>query len=102
MGRGGAGAMGGAGDPSRPPLPNSKSVPALHHGGNTISNHHSSNKSRSINNLISNTSSSSSHTPNSSLIMSHNSNAAAADQGFYQNLSVYRAQNQSQPNLGER
>lgn len=25
-----------------------------------------------------------------------------ADQGFYQNLSVYRQQNQSQPNLGEK
>lgn len=26
----------------------------------------------------------------------------STDQSFYQNLSVYRAQNQSQPNLGER
>lgn len=26
----------------------------------------------------------------------------ATDQGFYQNLSVYRAQNQSQPNLGDK
>lgn len=40
----------------------------------------SGNKSRSIHNLVGNT----------------------TDQGFYQNLSVYRAQNQSQPNLGER
>jgi hypothetical protein len=24
------------------------------------------------------------------------------DQGFYQNLSVYRQQNQSQPNLGDK
>lgn len=37
------------------------------------------NKSRSVHNLANNT-----------------------DQGFYQNLSVYRAQNQSQPNLGEK
>jgi afadin len=40
------------------------------------------NKSRSVHNLTSN-----------------NNNT---DQGFYQNLSVYRAQNQSQPNLGEK
>lgn len=69
-------------------LPNSKSVPAaLHHVGNgapSISNaaaanvNAASNKSRSINNL------------------------AGGDQSFYQNLSVYRNQNQSQPNLGER
>lgn len=26
----------------------------------------------------------------------------AMDQGFYQNLSVYRQQNQSQPNLGDK
>lgn len=39
------------------------------------------NKSRSIHNLAGGTS---------------------QDQGFYQNLSVYRAQNQSHPNLGER
>lgn len=37
------------------------------------------NKSRSIHNLTGN-----------------------SDQSFYQNLSVYRAQNQSQPNLGDR
>lgn len=39
------------------------------------------NKSRSVHNLNSNNN---------------------TDQGFYQNLSVYRAQNQSQPNLGEK
>lgn len=27
---------------------------------------------------------------------------AATDQGFYQNLSVYRQQNQSHPNLGDK
>ncbi|XP_055526189.1 afadin isoform X2 [Wyeomyia smithii] len=41
----------------------------------------SSNKSRSIHNLA---------------------GGSSQDQGFYQNLSVYRAQNQSHPNLGER
>lgn len=69
-------------------LPNSKSVPALHHvgggsggagGSNNVSNagsmNNAGNKSRSINNLT-------------------------GDQSFYQNLSVYR--NQSQPNLGDR
>ncbi|XP_037924933.1 afadin isoform X3 [Hermetia illucens] len=56
-------------------LPNSKSVPALHHVGSLGM----SNKSRSIHNLVNNN-----------------------DQGFYQNLSVYRAQNQSHPSLGER
>lgn len=61
-----------------PQLPNSKSVPALHHVGNIGS---TVNKSRSIHNLAGGTS---------------------QDQGFYQNLSVYRAQNQSHPNLGER
>lgn len=67
-------------------LPNSKSVPAaLHHVGNgapSVSNpgnvNSASNKSRSINNL------------------------AGGDQSFYQNLSVYRNQNQSQPSLAER
>nr|XP_029716115.1 afadin isoform X4 [Aedes albopictus] len=77
----------GTSDPSKPPipspsgqppLPNSKSVPALHHGGNIGS---TVNKSRSIHNLA---------------------GGASQDQGFYQNLSVYRAQNQSHPNLGER
>ncbi|XP_021692987.1 afadin isoform X2 [Aedes aegypti] len=77
----------GTSDPSKPPipspsgqppLPNSKSVPALHHVGNIGS---TANKSRSIHNLAGGTS---------------------QDQGFYQNLSVYRAQNQSHPNLGER
>lgn len=99
-------------------LPNSKSVPTLHHVGNSgkyntspnfksvnlhkhkrsVSDHNDNdndilnnlvcvclsigivnNKSRSIHNLTGNT-----------------------DQSFYQNLSVYRAQNQSQPNLGDR
>ncbi|XP_058467043.1 afadin isoform X3 [Malaya genurostris] len=41
----------------------------------------SANKSRSIHNLA---------------------GGSSQDQGFYQNLSVYRAQNQSHPNLGER
>jgi len=43
----------------------------------------SGNKSRSIHNLAGN-------------------NTNNNDQGFYQNLSIYRSQNQSQPNLGER
>ncbi|XP_058467060.1 afadin isoform X5 [Malaya genurostris] len=76
----------GTSDPSKPPLPcppgqqllNSKSVPALHHVGNIGT---SANKSRSIHNLA---------------------GGSSQDQGFYQNLSVYRAQNQSHPNLGER
>ncbi|XP_055378008.1 afadin isoform X4 [Condylostylus longicornis] len=59
-------------------LPNSKSVPALHHvGGGAMVN----SKSRSIHNLVNNNNS---------------------EQGFYQNLSVYRAQNQSQPLLTDR
>lgn len=76
------------------PLLNSKSVPTLHHIGNysyyffwknrkrstiTSITFLGVNKSRSVHNLANNT-----------------------DQGFYQNLSVYRAQNQSQPNLGEK
>lgn len=79
-------------------LPNSKSVPALHHVGNNMGKYTNvtkiseqnliklkkylgiaGNKARSIHNLTGNT-----------------------DQSFYQNLSVYRAQNQSQPNLGDR
>lgn len=44
----------------------------------------SGNKSRSIHNLAGN-----------------NASSINNDQGFYQNLSVYRAQNQSQPNLGD-
>lgn len=109
--------MGGGmgGDPSKPPLPNqlltnSKSVPTLHHQtGNAIANAAAAaNKSRSINNLIG------SH--NSSSILGANSNhnnvsgggmiptANSSDQGFYQNVSVYRGQqhNQSHPNLQER
>lgn len=69
---------------TKPPLPspgsqllNSKSTPALHNVGNIAM---SGNKSRSIHNLVANNN----------------------DQGFYQNLSIYRAQNQSQPNLGDR
>lgn len=79
-------------------LPNSKSTPALHHVGNqsefkcdTQPYHRTadlfhfkfadmvSNKSRSIHNLTGN-----------------------VDHSFYQNLSACRAQNQSQPNLGDR
>uniref|UniRef100_A0A182V6Y7 PDZ domain-containing protein n=1 Tax=Anopheles merus TaxID=30066 RepID=A0A182V6Y7_ANOME len=91
-----------SGDISKPPMPassagqqllNSKSVPALHHVGNIGS---SANKSRSIHNLaggggVGGGSASAIGTAGSS-----------QDQGFYQNLSVYRAQNQSHPNLGER
>ncbi|XP_011203899.2 afadin isoform X3 [Bactrocera dorsalis] len=74
-------------------LSNSKSVPALHHhtGSGTISMNAS--KSRSTHSLITN--------PNSNFtggVNSLNNN----EQGFYQNLSVYRAQNQSQPILAER
>ncbi|XP_038122619.1 afadin isoform X2 [Culex quinquefasciatus] len=84
--------VGTSNDPTKPPVPstsgqqllNSKSVPALHHvgGGGSVGNIGSSvNKSRSIHNLA---------------------GGNVQDQGFYQNLSVYRAQNQSHPNLGER
>lgn len=66
-------------------LPNSKSVPAaLHHvGASSVSSNAGNvnavaNKSRSINNL------------------------AGGENNFYQNLSVYRNQNQSQPSLAER
>ncbi|XP_070491229.1 afadin isoform X3 [Chironomus tepperi] len=65
-------------------LLNSKSVPALHHIGNA------SNKSKSTQNLTAQSSSS-----------AGNINTSANDQGFYQNLSVYRQQNQSHPNLGD-
>uniref|UniRef100_A0A1L8E626 Putative actin filament-binding protein afadin n=1 Tax=Nyssomyia neivai TaxID=330878 RepID=A0A1L8E626_9DIPT len=71
---------------TKPPLPspagqqllNSKSVPALHHVGNIGM---AGNKSRSIHNLA---------------------GGQINDQGFYQNLSIYRGQNISQPNLGDR
>ncbi|XP_059614249.1 afadin isoform X5 [Phlebotomus argentipes] len=71
---------------TKPPLPspggqqllNSKSVPALHHVGNIGM---AGNKSRSIHNLAA---------------------GQVNDQGFYQNLSIYRGQNISQPNLGDR
>ncbi|GAB0100153.1 afadin [Sergentomyia squamirostris] len=73
-------------DTTKPPLPspggqqllNSKSVPALHHVGNIGM---AGNKSRSIHNLAT---------------------GQINDQGFYQNLSIYRGQNISQPNLGDR
>lgn len=107
------GAMGGGGE--KPPLPNSKSVPALHSNLQHMqAAAAAANKSRSINNLITTTGPTSAaaaasqhqhHHPNSSLMMntsnsSNNFNSTTVpDQGFYQNLSVYRAQNQSQPNL---
>lgn len=50
-----------------------------------------SNKSKSTQNLTAQGSSS-----------AGNINASANDQGFYQNLSVYRQQNQSHPNLGDK
>uniref|UniRef100_A0A6M2DRG4 Putative actin filament-binding protein afadin n=1 Tax=Xenopsylla cheopis TaxID=163159 RepID=A0A6M2DRG4_XENCH len=67
-------------------LPSSKSVPALHHVGSSsqeMSSQSASVKSHSTHNLTQNT------VPN------------MQDQGFYQNLSVYRG-NSSQPNLGDR
>lgn len=89
-----------------PQLLNSKSVPTLHHIGEfkmflnaqcklfhenyKISfTGNAGNKSRSVHNLTG---------PSNS---AGNINQAT-DQGFYQNLSVYRQQNQSQPNLGEK
>uniref|UniRef100_A0A182MPI8 Afadin n=1 Tax=Anopheles culicifacies TaxID=139723 RepID=A0A182MPI8_9DIPT len=90
-----------SGDISKPPVPstaagqqllNSKSVPALHHVGNIGA---SANKSRSIHNLAGGgVGGGSAGTIGTS--------GTSQDQGFYQNLSVYRAQNQSHPNLGER
>ncbi|KAH8340815.1 hypothetical protein KR059_007249 [Drosophila kikkawai] len=101
-------------------LPNSKSVPALHHhtGSGTISLANS--KSRSTHSLHNNTSSIMGggggggggvaggaggmllgQPPNGSH-NNANGNGNANEQGFYQNLSVYRAQNQSQPILNER
>lgn len=81
----------------KPPLPNSKSVPSLHHGSssgllNPVTAT-SSNKSRSINNLMGSTNVN--HSPNIS-------NNHSIDQSFYQNVSVYRAAQLNQPNLGER
>uniref|UniRef100_A0AAG5CQ04 Afadin n=1 Tax=Anopheles atroparvus TaxID=41427 RepID=A0AAG5CQ04_ANOAO len=90
-----------SGDISKPPVPspstgqqllNSKSVPALHHVGNIGS---SANKSRSIHNLAGGGGIGGS----GGMVGTSVNNQ---DQGFYQNLSVYRAQNQSHPNLGER
>lgn len=97
----GAGAMGGGGELSKPPLPNSKSVPALHHGSSTIPHPSSANKSRSINNLIGSSTMMAGGSMNnfgmSSVAAASGASAATtADQGFYQNLSVYRAQNQSE------
>lgn len=103
----GSGMSSGHHDPSKPPLPNqlltnSKSVPTLHHQtGNTINT--AANKSRSINNLIGNNHNTSMHNVNSS----HSGGSVmlptvnGSDQGFYQNVSVYRGQqhNQSHPNL---
>uniref|UniRef100_A0A182VX10 PDZ domain-containing protein n=1 Tax=Anopheles minimus TaxID=112268 RepID=A0A182VX10_9DIPT len=90
-----------SGDISKPPVPstsagqqllNSKSVPALHHVGNIGA---SANKSRSIHNLAGGgVGGGSAGTIGTA--------GTSQDQGFYQNLSVYRAQNQSHPNLGER
>ncbi|CAD6995615.1 unnamed protein product [Ceratitis capitata] len=76
-------------------LSNSKSVPALHHhtGSGTISMNVS--KSRSTHSLVTNPNTSSNITGG---VNSLNNN----EQGFYQNLSVYRAQNQSQPILTQR
>ncbi|XP_036347178.1 afadin-like [Rhagoletis pomonella] len=76
-------------------LSNSKSVPALHHhtGSGTISMNAS--KSRSTHSLVTN--------PNTnSNVVGGISSLNNNEQGFYQNLSVYRAQNQSQPILAER
>ncbi|XP_044313344.1 afadin isoform X1 [Drosophila rhopaloa] len=95
-------------------LPNSKSVPALHHhtGSGTISLANS--KSRSTHSLHNNTSGMGGiggaggvggagllGQPNGSH-NNANGNGNGNEQGFYQNLSVYRAQNQSQPILNER
>ncbi|XP_037730649.1 afadin isoform X3 [Drosophila subpulchrella] len=99
-------------------LPNSKSVPALHHhtGSGTISLANS--KSRSTHSLHNNTSAMGGvggaaavggagagmlGQPNGSHNNANaNGNGNGNEQGFYQNLSVYRAQNQSQPILNER
>ncbi|XP_035781902.1 afadin-like isoform X3 [Anopheles albimanus] len=89
-----------SGDITKPPVPspstgqqllNSKSVPALHHVGNIGS---SANKSRSIHNLAGGV--------GGGIGGSMGTVTNGQDQGFYQNLSVYRAQNQSHPNLGDR
>ncbi|XP_050067884.1 afadin isoform X4 [Anopheles maculipalpis] len=90
-----------SGDISKPPVPasaagqqllNSKSVPALHHVGNIGA---SANKSRSIHNLAGGG-------VGGGSAGAIGQSGTSQDQGFYQNLSVYRAQNQSHPNLGER
>ncbi|XP_052891294.1 afadin isoform X2 [Anopheles moucheti] len=90
-----------SGDISKPPVPstsagqqllNSKSVPALHHVGSIGA---SANKSRSIHNLAGGG-------VGGGSAGAIGTAGTSQDQGFYQNLSVYRAQNQSHPNLGER
>uniref|UniRef100_A0A6P4EYU5 Afadin isoform X3 n=1 Tax=Drosophila rhopaloa TaxID=1041015 RepID=A0A6P4EYU5_DRORH len=95
-------------------LPNSKSVPALHHhtGSGTISLANS--KSRSTHSLHNNTSGmggiGGAGGVGGAGLLGHpngshnnaNGNGNGNEQGFYQNLSVYRAQNQSQPILNER
>ncbi|XP_049285534.1 afadin isoform X5 [Anopheles funestus] len=90
-----------SGDISKPPVPsssagqqllNSKSVPALHHVGNIGG---TANKSRSIHNLAGGG-------VGGGSAGAIGTSGTSQDQGFYQNLSVYRAQNQSHPNLGER
>ncbi|XP_061389954.1 transcription factor mef2A-like [Musca vetustissima] len=77
-------------------LANSKSVPALHHhmGSGTISMANS--KSRSTHSLA-NPATNLNNTLNNNANNNNNN-----EQGFYQNLSVYRNQNQSQPILSER
>lgn len=110
--------MGGGMDQSKPPLPNqlltnSKSVPTLHHQtGNVIGNAAAANKSRSINNLIIGSHNTSMHSANSSHNVSGGGGGGIVptatngppDQGFYQNVSVYRGQqhNQSHSSLQDR
>lgn len=94
------------GDSSKPPLPNqlltnSKSVPTLHHqSGNTIAANAAANKSRSINNLIGSHNATSSMHGATGMVPTTN----GSEQGFYQNVSVYRGQqhNQSHPNLQQQ
>ncbi|XP_073823950.1 adherens junction formation factor afadin isoform X3 [Musca autumnalis] len=78
-------------------LANSKSVPALHHhmGSGTISMANS--KSRSTHSLANPATN-----LNNTLSNNNTNNNNNNEQGFYQNLSVYRNQNQSQPILSER
>lgn len=80
-------------------LPNSKSVPAaLHHVGNAA--HQST---TNLNGAGAGPSTAAGANVNAAASKSRSiNNLAGGDQSFYQNLSVYRNQNQSQPNLGER